>query len=145
MVASSWSCHDGMDNKCEWFVHHTKRLLIVKSGRKYVIWWSTSKCNSESASTWLNTPRNMCQNRWHHVLSWEFLLKKEKTERGTAKVFGRKKRLESPAQVYIDDIHVMNVILCLVTQRNSWVFVPGWLVWSVIQLNTRQEYNGLSD
>jgi hypothetical protein len=32
-----------------------------------------------------------------------------KTERGTAKVFGRKKRLESLAQVYIIDIHVMNV------------------------------------
>ena len=32
-----------------------------------------------------------------------------KTERRTAKVFGRKKGLESLAQVYIDDIHVMNV------------------------------------
>ena len=32
-----------------------------------------------------------------------------KTERGTAKVFGRKKRLESLVQVYIDDIHVIDI------------------------------------
>jgi len=37
--------------------------------------------------------------------------KRRKTERGTAKVFGRKKRLESLAQVYIDDIHVIDVFL----------------------------------
>ena len=36
--------------------------------------------------------------------------KRGKTERGTAKVFGRKKRLESLAQVYIDDIHVIDVL-----------------------------------
>ena len=35
--------------------------------------------------------------------------KREKTERGTAKVFGRKKRLESLAQVYIVDVHVIDV------------------------------------
>ena len=34
--------------------------------------------------------------------------KRGKTERGTAKVFGRKKRLESLAQVYIEDIHVID-------------------------------------
>jgi hypothetical protein len=33
MVASSWGCHDGMDKECEGFTHHTKRLLIVRSGR----------------------------------------------------------------------------------------------------------------
>ena len=33
----------------------------------------------------------------------------------------------------------------LVTQWNSWVLVPYWLVWSVIQNNAIQEYNGLSD
>jgi len=36
-------------------------------------------------------------------------------------------------------------ILWLVTQWSSWVFVPYWLVWDVIQHNAIQEYNGLSD
>ncbi len=33
----------------------------------------------------------------------------------------------------------------LVTQWSSWVFVPDWLVWDVIQYNAIQEYDGLSD
>ena len=62
------------------------------------------------------------------LLAPRFELRISCEERGTTKVFGRKKRLESLTQVYIDDIHVMNVILCLVTQCSSWVFVLGWLV-----------------
>ena len=37
------------------------------------------------------------------------LLLQRETEIGTAKVFGRKKRLESLSHVYIEDIHVIDV------------------------------------
>ena len=38
-----------------------------------------------------------------------FFCIERKTERGTAKVFGKEKRLESLVQVYIDDIHVIDI------------------------------------
>ena len=134
MVASSWSCHDGMDKKCEWFAHHTKRLLIVKSGRKYVIWWSTSKCKSEGASAWLNTPGNMGQNCWHHVWVENFFWNMWKPKEELQKYLAVRKRLEkSSSGVYLEYTHDECNSL-MVTQCDSWVL--DWLIWSVIQCDS---------
>jgi hypothetical protein len=131
MVASSWSCHGGMDKSVsDWLI----TMLIVKSGRTYVIWWPTSKCKSEGTSAWLDTPRNMCQIGWHHVQVENIFWNTWKPKEELQKYLAERKRLEnSCSDVYLEyTCDECNSLM--VTQCNSWVL--DWLIWSVIQCNS---------
>ena len=78
-------------------------MLKVESRRMPIIWWwwSTSKCKSKGASTWL-THLGLCASATGAALMLSNSSEKwEITERGFAKVFGRKKEdWKNPAQVY---------------------------------------------
>ena len=138
-----------MDIKCEWFVHHAKGQLI----RKWFRWNRNNAChmmiNFKSArfkgdDIWLNMPRSMCRWNWCHYWCWVFSCNKKRDRKRNCKNIWQKEILESLAQDYIE-IYMLWMYSLLVTQCNSWVFVLDWLVWNVIQCNTMQEYNGLSD
>ena len=55
----------------------------------------------------------------------------------------RKKRLESLAQVYINDIHVMDIFL--VWSHNEILGYLYQIGWYEMSYNAIQEYDGLSD
>lgn len=68
-----------------------------------------------------------------------FYERRGNTERGSAKVFGRKKKKTGKVQLrYIDDIHVVDVFFAS-KQCNSWVCDTRSVGMSVIQCNTIQE------
>ena len=66
-------------------------------------------------------------------------------ERGTTKVFGRKKRLEILVQVYMDDIHVIDIFFVGHTMQFLGIFDTRSVDMRV-ELTTRYKNgNGLSD
>ena len=85
----------------------------------------------------------MCQRDWRHVLSLSTSSAKiGKPKEEIQKYFGRKKRLESLAQVYIDDIHVIDVFLWW-----SHKVILGYLYligWYEVSYNATQYKNTMA-
>ena len=93
---------------------------------------------------WL-TRLDLCAGETGATIDVEcFSCNKKRDRKRNCKNIWQKEILESLAQDYIE-IYMLWMYSLLVTQCNSWVFVLDWLVWNVIQCNTMQEYNGLSD